>query len=72
MKPFIPREKLSKKAKRKLDRAKRQTWAVNPVTRTGESAKTYNRKKKRYRTDDDGAASLFACCNCNQIYSELC
>ena len=31
---FIPYEKLSKKEKRKIDRAKRQTWSeLNPVTR---------------------------------------
>lgn len=29
-KQFIPREKLSKKARRALDAAKRQTWAIKP------------------------------------------
>ena len=43
---FIPYEKLSKKEKRKMDLAKRQTWGeLNPVTRKPESSKAYNRKR---------------------------
>ena len=46
MEKFIPYEKLSKKEKRKLDQAKRQTWGnLNPVTRKPENNKAYNRKK---------------------------
>ena len=46
MEKFIPYEKLSKKEKRKLDQAKRQTWGnLNPVTRKPVSSKVYNRKK---------------------------
>ena len=46
MEKFIPYEKLSKKEKRKLDQAKRQTWGnLNPVTRKPESSKAYHRKK---------------------------
>ena len=45
---FVPYEKLSKKEKRKLDQAKRQTWGeLNPVTRKPESSKVYNRNKAR-------------------------
>lgn len=48
MKKFIPYEKLSKKEKRKMDLAKRQTWGeINPVTRKPESSKAYNRNKAR-------------------------
>ena len=48
MEKFIPYEKLSKKEKRKLDQAKRQTWGeLNPVTRKPESSKAYNRNKTR-------------------------
>ena len=48
MEKFIPYEKLSKKEKRKLDQAKRQTWGeLNPVTRKPESSKAYNRNKAR-------------------------
>ena len=48
MEKFIPYEKLSKKEKRKLDQAKRQTWGdLNPVTRKPVSSKAYNRNKAR-------------------------
>ena len=48
MKKFIPYEKLSKKEKRKLDLARRQTWGdLNPVTRKPENSKAYNRNKAR-------------------------
>ena len=48
MEKFIPYEKLSKKEKRKMDLAKRQTWGeLNPVTRKPESSKAYNRKKSQ-------------------------
>lgn len=46
MEKFIPYEKLSKKQKRKLDNLKRSTWgAQNPVTRTPENSRAYNRKR---------------------------
>ncbi len=48
MEKFIPYEKLSKKEKRKLDLAKRQTWGgLNPITRFPENSKAYNRNKAR-------------------------
>jgi len=48
MEKFIPYEKLSKKEKRKLDQAKRNTWGeLNPVTRKPENPKAYNRKKSQ-------------------------
>ena len=48
MEKFIPYEKHSKKEKRKIDQARRQTWGeLNPVTRMSESSKAYNRKKAR-------------------------
>ena len=46
MEKFIPYEKLSKKEKRKIDLAKRQTWGeLNPVTRKPANSKAYNRKR---------------------------
>ena len=46
MEKFIPYEKLSKKEKRKIDQAKRQTWGeLNPVTRKPANSKVYNRRK---------------------------
>ena len=48
MEKFIPYEKLSKKEKRKMDLAKRQTWGeLNPVTRKPENSRAYNRNKAR-------------------------
>ena len=48
MEKYIPYEKLSKKEKRKLNTAKRQTWGgLNPVTRKPENSKAYNRKKSQ-------------------------
>ena len=48
MEKFIPYEKLSKKEKRKIDQAKRQTWGeLNPVTRKPANSKAYNRSKAR-------------------------
>ena len=46
MEKFIPYEKLSKKEKRKLNLAKRQTWGeLNPVTRKPANSRAYNRKR---------------------------
>ena len=48
MEKFIHYEKLSKKEKRKMDLAKRQTWGeLNPITRKPENSKAYNRKKSQ-------------------------
>ena len=44
MKKFIPKEKLSKKARKELDRQRRFTWSFSPATRKVESKKRYNRK----------------------------
>ena len=42
----IPYEKLSKKEKRKMDAARRNTWGnLNPVTRTPANSKAYDRNK---------------------------
>ena len=46
MSTFIPYEKLSKKEKQKINKAKRGTWGeFNPVTRKPQNSKTYNRKR---------------------------
>ena len=48
MEKFISYEKLSKKEKRKLDQANRQTWGeLNPVTRKPMNSKAYSRKKSQ-------------------------
>ena len=53
MEKFIPYEKLSKKEKRKLDNARRQTWGVlNPTTRKSDNIKVYNRKRTQDRNKE--------------------
>lgn len=47
MKSFIPREKLSKKARKELDAKARAIWPINPVTRCPKSSKAYDRNKAR-------------------------
>ena len=55
MEKFIPYEKLSKKAKRELDRKKRGTWGgLDPVTRKPPNPKAYNRSRAKNRRYDDG------------------
>lgn len=58
---FIPKEKLSKKARKDLDRQKRVTWDFSPVTKTVESKKIYSRKRKARNRDDYGSGFLIAC-----------
>jgi hypothetical protein len=61
MKPFLSREKMSKRDKRALDATKRTTWGgINPITRTTESKKTYNRKKSPRWVNDD-STGIFIC-----------
>ncbi len=56
---FIPREKLSKKAKRALDEKQRAGWeGINPVTRSVPNKKAYSRKKPA-GFDKDRPGGLF-------------
>ena len=59
---FVPKDKLSKKAQKELNRQRRVTWDFSPVTKTVDSRKLYNRKRNaRDRYDDYGASvSLFS------------
>ena len=51
---FVSREKLGKKARRELDKAKRKSWnGIRPVTRKIESKKRYQRKKPPALIDTD-------------------
>lgn len=60
MQAFIPREKLGKKARRALDRAKRRTWdGVSPVTRKAPDKTKYDRTKSGFRYDDYGSRIFF-------------
>ena len=57
---FVPKDKLSKKARKELNRQKRVTWEFSPVTKTVESKKRYNRKKKAQYRDDYGLSFFYA------------
>ncbi len=48
MEKFIPRDKLSKKARRALDAERRKGWGpLSPVTRKSPNPKAYDRNKAR-------------------------
>jgi len=48
MEKFIPYEKRSKKEKRKLDLARRQTWGnLNPASRKPQNSRAYNRQRAK-------------------------
>ena len=57
---FVPREKLSKKAQKELNRQRRVTWEFSPVTKTVESRKIYSRKRKAQYRDDYGLSFLLS------------
>lgn len=44
---FIPKEKMSKKERKKLDEEKRVTWGFNPFSRVIPNKKAYDRKKAK-------------------------
>ena len=57
---FVPKDKLSKKAQKELNRQRRVTWDFSPVTKTVDSKKLYNRERNaRDRYDDYGASASF-------------
>ena len=58
---FVPKDKLSKKAKKELNRRRRKTWGFSPVTKTVESRKLYNRKRNSHdRQEEDYGMGVFA------------
>ena len=52
MAKFIPKDKLSKKAQKELNRQRRITWDFSPITKTVDSKKLYNRKRNARNRDD--------------------
>lgn len=57
---FIEREKLSKKARRTLDRQNRNTWGpMDPRAKRIESKKAYNRKRFPKADYGDGGSACF-------------
>ena len=61
MSKFVPRPKLSKKARKELDAQKRTTWEFSPVTKKVESKKIYNRKNTAQAWRDDSGMSGICC-----------
>ncbi|MDR3149274.1 MAG: hypothetical protein LBT88_04575 [Oscillospiraceae bacterium] len=54
MTKFIPYEKLSKKAKKRLDSSRRGSWGeISPVTRTSPNPKAYDRSTQKRLTDQE-------------------
>ena len=52
MSKFVEREKMSKKARRELDRSRRAVWVISPVTRRTDDKRKYSRKRKPQVHDD--------------------
>lgn len=60
MAEFVPKDKMSKKAQKEMNRQQRKTWEFSPVTRIADSKKRYNRKKKAHdRYEDYGMGDFF-------------
>lgn len=49
---FVPKDKMSKKAQKELNRQRRVTWEFSPVTKTVDSRKIYSRKRKAQNRGD--------------------
>ena len=50
---MVPRDKMSGKNRRALDRMKRNVWDRNPVTRIRESGRLYNRHRMKTVNEAD-------------------
>ncbi len=59
MNSFVPKEKMSKKARKKMAAEKRTLWAFSPVTKMIGNKKTYNRKRISRTRYDDGREILY-------------
>ena len=64
---FVPKDKLSKKAQKELNRQRRTMWNFSPVTKTVDSKKLYNRKRNARDRYDDYGTSVFLFTKCLQI-----
>ena len=45
MQNFVPKAKLSKKARTEMNKQQRVSWAFSPVSRVKQSKKVYSRKR---------------------------
>ena len=48
MSKFVAYEKMNKKQKAAIDKKRRKTWAVSPVSRVVPDRTKYNRKKEKF------------------------
>ena len=55
---FVPKDKMSRKARKELNSRRRVTWDFSPVTRTVENKKLYNRRRNARNRDDYGPGSF--------------
>ena len=51
---FVPKEKLSKKARKEMNNKRRVSWEFSPVTKIVDSRKIYSRKRKAQNRDEYG------------------
>ena len=60
MELFVPRDKMSKRERKKLDAQNRTTWEFSPVTKIVKSKQVYDRKKqpRNYEPYDSGGCFL--------------
>ncbi len=60
MKRFVPRDKMSKRQKKTLDKQKRAIWSIKPTTKIVKSKKVYDRKKqpRNYEPYDSEAVAI--------------
>ena len=65
---FVPKEKLSKKAQKELNRLRRKMWDFSPVTRTVDSKKLYNRKRSTQNRDDYGLGDFVCGGECQFLF----
>ena len=59
MDKFVPKEKMSKKAQKKMATERRGTWAFSPITKKIDNKKVYNHKRLSRTRYDDGRETLF-------------
>ena len=71
MDKFIPKEKMSKKAKKRIAAEQRGTWALPPVTRKIDSKKLYNRKRISRARNDDSTRDSFLFLGIMKVCSRL-
>ncbi len=58
MSSIVPKEKMNKKARKRMAAEKRTLWTFSPVTKMIENKKTYNRKRISRTRYDDGREIL--------------